>query len=413
MEHVHGDVPPRETRQERAFTPLSNAAKGLIFAGLMATSMGQTVLFSILGPLGRELALSELQVGAIIAVSALTVVLVSPWWGRRSDRVGRKPVFVSSVIGFSVTTLLFSALLALGLAGFYVGWAAFAVLVAGRVLYALVVAGGQPSAAGFIADTTAPEDRAGAMALVGGAFGVGSILGPGLAFLLAPAGVLVPLFAVAFVGGVIALLCIFFLPESPRLRDADADKPALRLLDRRIWPILLGVLGVFVAVAMVQQTLAFFVQDLGGLGVAETAQRTGAYFALFAAANLAAVIAVARARPAPAKAVAMGGALATVGVSLLLLAPITMPALAASSVIMGAGFGALIPGLQGGASVAVGPDEQGAAGGFVAAAMAAGYIIGPLAGPATYMAAPAVTHVAAMICVGLGAGLAAYWIRRA
>ena len=55
---------------------------------------GFTVLFAILGPLGREVGFSELQISSIIAASSLVVFLASPRWGRLSDRVGRKKIMI-------------------------------------------------------------------------------------------------------------------------------------------------------------------------------------------------------------------------------------------------------------------------------------------------------------------------------
>ena len=55
---------------------------------------GFTVLVAILGPLGREVGFSELQISSIIAASSLVVFLASPRWGRLSDRVGRKKIMI-------------------------------------------------------------------------------------------------------------------------------------------------------------------------------------------------------------------------------------------------------------------------------------------------------------------------------
>jgi hypothetical protein len=48
----------------------------------MATGIGQSLVFAILAPLGREVQLAELQITSIIAISALIFGLVAPRWGR-------------------------------------------------------------------------------------------------------------------------------------------------------------------------------------------------------------------------------------------------------------------------------------------------------------------------------------------
>ena len=64
----------------------------LLFMGLFATAVGQAFVFAILPPLGRSVGLDELRITAIISTSALVFTLSAPFWGRISDRVGRKPV---------------------------------------------------------------------------------------------------------------------------------------------------------------------------------------------------------------------------------------------------------------------------------------------------------------------------------
>jgi MFS transporter, DHA1 family, tetracycline resistance protein len=56
----------------------------LLFLAVFGTTMGQSIVFPILPPLGRRMGLSELQVGLLITTAAV-VVLVSPLWGRASD----------------------------------------------------------------------------------------------------------------------------------------------------------------------------------------------------------------------------------------------------------------------------------------------------------------------------------------
>ena len=65
-------------------------ARMILLLALIAVGFGFTVLFAILGPLGREVGMSELQISSIIAASSLVVFLASPRWGRLSDRWGRK-----------------------------------------------------------------------------------------------------------------------------------------------------------------------------------------------------------------------------------------------------------------------------------------------------------------------------------
>ena len=80
----------------------------LLFA-LIATAIGQSLVFAVLAPLGREVDLSELQITSIIAISALVFALGSPRWGRFSDRAGRKPVIITGLVGYTIGTVLFTS----------------------------------------------------------------------------------------------------------------------------------------------------------------------------------------------------------------------------------------------------------------------------------------------------------------
>ena len=81
---------------------LSRHQQTVLILSLMATSIGQSLVFAILPPLGREVNLGELQITSIIALSSLVFSLASPRWGRFSDRVGRKPVIITGLVGYTM-----------------------------------------------------------------------------------------------------------------------------------------------------------------------------------------------------------------------------------------------------------------------------------------------------------------------
>ncbi|MEM6617906.1 MAG: MFS transporter [Pseudomonadota bacterium] len=376
----------------------------LIFVGLSLTAMGQTVLFAVLGPLVRDFGFSEFAAGVIISASAVTVVAVSPLWGRLSDRVGRKPVFLAGVAGFAVFSGLFGAVLLAGMAGWLTGGVLLGALVLARVVYALAIAGAQPAAGGYIADTSSASDRAGAMALVGGAFAIGSILGPLMAWAFTPLGILFPIFAAAGAGALWAGLIARYMPEPDRTAQGP-DTTRLNATDPRVRALLLGVVCIFTAIAMMQQTLAFYVQDLFELDAQATSRRAGLLIGCLAVANLVAFAVVTALKPAPGWLLVLGGAVAALGVAVI-AASTALPLLILACVLMGAGFGAFLPGAQSKASLAVGEDQQGAVAGLTAAAMASGYILGPAGGTALYTVSATANFVAAGCLVVLGAVLA-------
>jgi MFS family permease len=368
------------------------AARLCLVVGLVLMAMGQTVLFALLGPVGRELGLSEIMVGGIISLAAVTVVIASPWWGRRVDRWGRRPVFLIAMIGLSVTTLLFAATLQAGLTGLWTGITAFAILALTRMIYGFAVTGAQPAAAAWMADTTTAQGRTGGMAIIGAAFGLGAVLGPTLAWLMAGMSLLAPLYLISALALGAACLAWWTLHET--LPAGSETTLRLAPTDQRIRRTLLIVLVIFVVISSIQQSVAFYVQDIAGLDAVETAARVGQAMALLATVMFVTQATIATSKPEPRLIVSTGAAIGAVGCLVLALWPTQIGILLAHA-LFGLGFGAMIPGLQGQASIAVSAQEQGATGGLVAAGMAAGYAIGPVFGTALYMVAPVLPYVIA------------------
>ena len=71
----------------------------LIGAGVTLFAIGQSLIFTIVSPLARTTGLSEVQFGLILTLASLPLVFGAPYWGRKSDQVGRKPVFSVGLFG--------------------------------------------------------------------------------------------------------------------------------------------------------------------------------------------------------------------------------------------------------------------------------------------------------------------------
>jgi len=151
--------------------------------------------------------------GALMATFSSMQFIFSPIWGRASDRYGRRPLILLSLIGSATSYFFF------GMAN------SLAVLFAARVASGILTAAGIPTAQAYIADVTTPEKRAGGMAMIGAAFGLGFAFGPliggalgqfsifGLPKLATPALFAAGLALINFV------LAYFLLPESHTNRE--------------------------------------------------------------------------------------------------------------------------------------------------------------------------------------------------
>lgn len=357
----------------------------ILILALMATGIGQSLVFAILAPLGREVGLQEVQITSIIALSALVFGLAAPRWGRLSDRVGRKPIIITGLVGYTLGTVLFSSMFWAGLSGVLSGTALYFGLLIARCTQGVIMAGTNPASTAYAADHTNREQRTATMAKLGTANSMGTILGPAVSGALAVFGLLAPLFFAAGLAALAALLVWWQLPVTPRgqLTERKA-RVKLKVTDPRIVWLLFSAVGVFVGFSGIQQTLGFQLQDKLQLSGIETAQMTGAALMVSAAFTfLIQVTVMQRLNLKPTQFVRIGLGAMLMGATIISsFANFTV--LAFGMAFLGAGLGLCMPAISAGASLAVTPEEQGAAAGLVSACPATGFVAGPVIAGALY-----------------------------
>jgi DHA1 family tetracycline resistance protein-like MFS transporter len=145
----------------------------------------------------------------LLSVYAITQFVFAPVIGNLSDKYGRRPVLLCSLLGFGIDYLF------LALAPTY-GW-----LFIGRIIAGITGASFTTGAA-YIADVSTNETRAKNFGLVGAAFGLGFIIGPALGGLLAGWGVRAPFYAAAGLCLLNTLYGYFVLPESLSVENRRA-----------------------------------------------------------------------------------------------------------------------------------------------------------------------------------------------
>lgn len=375
----------------------SRLASRLVLFSVLATGIGQSMTFSLLAPLGREVGLGEIQIGLIITCSSLTFTLASPIWGRTCDRWGRKPVLLIGQFGYAFGALLFASVFYFGLRGLLSGLTLYLLAISSRVLMASLMSAAPSAASAYIADTTTAEERVAGMGRLGAARTLGAILGPAMSGVFATIGLLAPLYIAVVIALLSSVLLALVLREPVRTEAPKTNKPKLKLFDGRYFPFILIGFVTFLAFSMVSQTIGFYFQDRFVLNGQDTAQALGmgmmmsAGMSLFSQAYL-----VRRANMTPTRLMNLGLPILLVGYPSLLAAS-SIPMLVGMLGILGLGLGLVSPGFTAGASLAVGPKEQGAVGGLISACPAAGFVLGPLIGTSLYQLSPVYPYLCAFL----------------
>ena len=362
-------------------------AKYTLLASIMAMGFSQTILFAVLAPLGREIQLSDVQIGGIISASSITVFIAMPIWGRLSDTWGRRRVILIGLFGYSIGTILFASVFKAALLGLFVPMVAFILLTLARMSNAAVMAATQPASTAYMADITDINTRTRGMGQVGAANNIGAILGPAVGGMLAAYTLLTPIWFSAVITFIAACFILVALPNVPG-QIREFKPPRLKYTDKRILPFVFVGIFMFMGFAIVQQTMAFRFQDTLDLTGAETARVVGIsmmFSAFFSLVAQMVVIPKIKVQPFTLLKIAMP---ILICAFVIMAVGETRIALTTAMAIQGFGMGLAGPGFMSGASLAVSSDEQGSVAGVANSCGPLGFTIGPLVGTFLYSIQP-------------------------
>jgi MFS family permease len=252
--------------------PTRRATLSIVFTTVFMDLVGFGMIIPLQAIYAKSLGASGVWLGAMGAAYPLAQFLFAPLWGQLGDRHGRRPILLMSMTGSTLSYLGFALATYFG---------SLPLLIATRALQGAFAAN-VSAAQAYIADVTPPEKRAGGMALIGAAFGIGFVLGPVLGGLTSKyLGLLAPGLVAAGICGVNALWALFHLPESLAVEVQEQN----RGMPMRAWDplnrsqlrerlLVMSFLQV-VSFGIVEQVFALFFKSHLGFSDRDAALRTG------------------------------------------------------------------------------------------------------------------------------------------
>ncbi|MDD3024026.1 MAG: MFS transporter [Syntrophomonadaceae bacterium] len=183
---------------------ISNDSKSMavLFAAIFLVGMGFSIIMPVLPYYAESLGANAFQLGMLMTVYAVCQFIFAPIWGAYSDRVGRKPVLLVGILGFSITFIMFGFATQL--------WMLYLIRIAGGILSCATM----PTAMAYVGDSTSLEKRGSAMGMIGAAMGMGMIFGPAIGGLLSGISLAFPFVFAGLLALVNAIAVWILLSES-------------------------------------------------------------------------------------------------------------------------------------------------------------------------------------------------------
>lgn len=247
-----------------------------LFLIVFINLVGFGVVLPVFPFFGTMVHASPGEITIALGAYSLGQFLGAPLWGKLSDRYGRRPILIASLLGGVISYVIMAHSVDI-------------VTLGASRLFGGLMAGNIAAAFAYVGDITTSEQRPRAMGMIGAAFGLGFIFGPAIGGLLAgnqpdPSDFITVGYASAGITALAALAAFVLLPESltaERRSSAHASHSDLRASEvlrakPMIWALIVLTLLVIGSAAMMETTLAFFAHDEFGWGPSDVGLSFGA-----------------------------------------------------------------------------------------------------------------------------------------
>ncbi len=390
----------------------------VLLTSMFIFTLGFGIVVPILGYFVKGMGATALDLGLLLALLSAMELIFAPFWGRVSDRVGRKLVMMIGLAGFGLCFIVLgfsTQLWMLYVAEFFGG---------------MLTAGIWPASLAYIADITGQKERGRLIGMMGAASGLGYIMGPTISSVFSIWGLAAPFFGSAALAFMTLVLMLLWLPES---RVPVAHAPACkRMLASAALSSSLGTLFFFTlfisfAIACIDGTMAYFIMDRFGLTSQPSSipvlsgsmtltgpQVMGIVFTalgIIGALCQAALVGKAMQRFGEEKTIVIGLVFLAIGMALLQLSSGLVSLIVFTGLMM-VGASLVNPSINTLASKRTDADHQGAVMGMLGSFNSLGRVLGPLAGGFAYLISMSLPYLSSTLIALLSAAALSFQTKK-
>ena len=369
--------------------------------GLFTVGLGQSFVFVLVPPLARDLGLTVIQTSSIFAISAVAWALTSAFWGRASDKYGRRNIAILGLLGYSISLIaLITPLFLVERNILHVAYL-FPALVLGRLINGLVGSATRPASFAYVADTSTKEKRTVKFARLESSFLLGTVAGPllgGFLFLITNE---TPFYVFSFFALIAAIGIYRELDNTNIKKENNIKEVKINWYSNTILPFLIYAAILSLCQASLLQSIGFYITDLFN-DFENLPTLISMTFALLSISTIVSQYIFTDAFPMK------NFNLLLFGTSLLIFSYSTMAFFQSISVyylsiiILGFGFGMTRPALASSLSLAQTPENQGSAAGYLGSVIPIGHMTTPFIAMPIYAINPAyLYYFSSILCIGL------------
>ncbi|MCD4758388.1 MAG: MFS transporter [Arcobacteraceae bacterium] len=371
--------------------------KVLMFVNILCVSAMMAFL-AVVGPIIRALNMQEWHAGLTVSLGGILWVLLSRYWGKKSDIVGRKPILLIGVFGVAISYLVLAIFIDFAVVTPPLVFISLVVLLVTRGAIGAFYSAITPVSNALIADHVEKSKRTSYIAKLAASSGIAMIIGPSVAGYLAGYGLATPLYTFAILPLLGSVILYYALPKEEVVVKEKVPVP--KLFDKRLRLPMIAAFVTMFGVITAQVCLGFFVIDKLNTDLIQGAKITGYVLACIGVSFILSQIIISKIKTDPFVLLKFGSLIGMLGYIIVVMMDSQL-VLTIGFCITAFGMGIIFPAFQTLAVNLVTKHEQGAASGTVSAAQGMGMVVAPVVSTSLYQINPIVPFIFTALTFGI------------